>query len=372
MQDDPWPEACAIPVDQVDALLNRASRPPLIEGREMLAGRTVAVTGAGGTVGAALCRLALAQGARRVLALDHSEYALFALGEALGQRTELELRLASVTDATALRAALAGAEIDGLFHAAAYKHVGLVEANPAAGLANNVLGTQVAAAAARQAGVGRFVLVSTDKAARPVGVMGASKRMAEIVVQDMAARSSATVFSIVRFGNVFGSSGSVVPRFARQIASGGPVTLSDPGASRYFVTLREAAEFVLLASRLAGAGEVLTLDMGPPVPIRDLAERMIRAACRDPGRIAIRTTGLGPGERLHEDPARDGESLATQHPRLRRIAVPGLSQHETAQMLRDLARAIATGSETAQRDLALGWTAQRRDPATPDEPVRTG
>jgi FlaA1/EpsC-like NDP-sugar epimerase len=241
--------------------------------------------------------------------------------------------------------------------------VPLVEANPIAGLANNVLGTRTLADAAHEAGVNRFVLISTDKAVRPTNVMGASKRMAELVIQDMAKRSRGTVFSMVRFGNVLGSSGSVIPLFKEQIDRGGPVTLTHEDVTRYFMTITEAARLVLLAGSFSDpgrncGGEVYVLDMGKPVRIRDLAEQMIEAAgytVRDEvnpeGDIEITVIGLRPGEKLHEELLIGEGLLTTPHPKILRAEEDALSELQMAAALRALRAAVAAGDAAAARDV---------------------
>ncbi len=258
-------------------------------------------------------------------------------------------------------------EIDVVFHAAAYKHVPLVEANPIAGLANNVLGTRTLADVANDAGVERFILISSDKAVRPTNIMGASKRLAELVVQDLAKRSDKTVFSMVRFGNVLGSSGSVIPLFKEQIARGGPVTLTHEDVTRFFMTISEAARLVLLAGSFAHAGEsrggdVFVLDMGKPVKIRDLAVQMINAAgysVRDSenpdGDIKILVTGLRPGEKLHEELLIGEGLLTTPHTKILRAQEDCLSELEMAGALRALRSAVAVGDATAARAVVIRW-----------------
>merc|ERR1711969_177450 len=276
------------------------------------AGRTVLVSGAGGSIGSELCRQVLACGPKRLVLYELSELALYQIEMELqllaqeaaavsgaGTVPEIVPVLGSVTDARLVRKTLGEQAVDVVLHAAAYKHVPMVEANPLAGLANNVLGTATLAREAQEAGVERFVLISSDKAVRPTNVMGASKRLAELVVQDLAARPGKTRFSMVRFGNVLGSSGSVIPLFEEQIARGGPVTLTDPKVTCYFMTVSEAARLVLLAGSFARGGDVFVLDMGDPVPIKKLARQMIEGAgytVRDAkhpdGDIEIEITGL--------------------------------------------------------------------------------
>jgi FlaA1/EpsC-like NDP-sugar epimerase len=249
-----------------------------------------------------------------------------------------------------------------VLHAAAYKHVVLVEANATEGLRNNVLATRTMAAAARDAGVDRFILVSSDKAVRPAGLMGASKRLAELVVQDLAERPGNTRFSIVRFGNVIGSSGSVIPLFEEQIARGGPVTVTDPDVKRYFMTTTEAVRLVLLAGASARGGDVFVLDMGDPVPIRRLARQMIEGAgytVRDAqtpdGDIAIEFTGLRDGEKLEEELLIGQDMLATPHPKILRAEERGLSELETASALQEIRKAVAAQDDAAAAAAARRW-----------------
>jgi FlaA1/EpsC-like NDP-sugar epimerase len=216
--------------------------------------------------------------------------------------------------------------VDTIYHAAAYKHVGLVDANPAEGLRNNVLGARAVSAAAARHGVATCVLVSSDKAVRPTTIMGASKRLSELLFLAAAAGATRTVYSMVRFGNVLGSSGSVLPLFRRQLAEGGPLTITHPGMERYFMLIPEAAQLVIQAGAMAEGGEVFVLDMGQPVRIIDLARRMMALAglserdARHPdGDIAIRYVGLAPGEKLSEELLACGEAEASRHPRIRRM-----------------------------------------------------
>ncbi len=333
------------------------------------AGRSVLVSGAGGSIGSELCRQALACAPRRLVLYELSELALYniemelrLLAEDSGTGTEIVTVLGSVTDARLARKVMAECEIDVVLHAAAYKHVPLVEANPLAGLANNVLGTATLARAALEAGVERFVLVSSDKAVRPTNVMGASKRLAEMVVQDLAARAGGTVFAMVRFGNVLGSSGSVIPLFQDQIARGGPVTLTDPRVTRYFMTVQEAVGLVLQAGGFAKGGEVFVLDMGEPVPIAKLARQMIEASgytvrdARNPdGDIEIRVTGLRPGEKLYEELLIGEGFLTTAHEKIFAAREAHLSEIEIASALRALRAAVATADDDAARAVIARW-----------------
>lgn len=292
--------------------------------------RCVLVTGAGGSIGSELCRQILSQSPARLILIDNSEYNLYAihveLVETLGHaaaKTELLPLLASVQDRNRLDEIFRTQNVDTVYHAAAYKHVPLVEANASEAIKNNLLGTQTIAQLARAHGVSNFVLISTDKAVRPTNVMGATKRGAELVLQALAHDPDKTCFAMVRFGNVLGSSGSVVPLFRKQIASGGPVTLTHPDITRYFMTIPEAAQLVIQAGAMAEGGEVFVLDMGQPVRIIDLARRMIELTGlqvldeHNPnGDIEIRIVGMRPGEKLFEELLIDENVSQTEHPRI--------------------------------------------------------
>ncbi|MBY4598613.1 polysaccharide biosynthesis protein [bacterium BD-1] len=296
-----------------------------------LGGQTILVTGAGGSIGSELCRQILQWKPRTLLLLEASEFALYqvhqeleALVAELPEGTEVVPLLGSAADAQRVNAVLSAWKPQIIYHAAAYKHVPLVEHNPAQGLRNNVWGTLVCAQAAVLHGVERFVLVSTDKAVRPTNVMGASKRLAEMVLQALAAhKPGTTCFTMVRFGNVLGSSGSVVPLFRRQIDAGGPVTLTHRDMTRYFMTIPEAAQLVIQAGAMARGGDVFVLDMGESVRIYDLACRMVELAGkrvqdeRTPwGDIEIKVTGLRPGEKLYEELLIDERAQPTEHSRI--------------------------------------------------------
>lgn len=313
-------------------------REPIVPDQGLLTrrvtGKSVLVTGAGGSIGSELCRQIAALAPRRLVLLELSEYALYAIDQELqawraqSGNTALELVpvLGSALDQERMTDLLRQYGVETVYHAAAYKHVPIVEHNPAAGVRNNVQGTLRMARAAQSAGVETFVLISTDKAVRPTNVMGASKRLAELVLQALAAEGGQTCFTMVRFGNVLGSSGSVVPLFRRQIKAGGPITLTHPDITRFFMTIPEAAQLVIQASALAAGGEVFVLDMGEPVRILDLARRMVHlsglavrdAQCPD-GDIEIRITGLRPGEKLYEELLIGGDVEPTRHPRILRL-----------------------------------------------------
>ncbi|MEN3373005.1 nucleoside-diphosphate sugar epimerase/dehydratase [Dechloromonas sp. ZS-1] len=290
--------------------------------------KVVLVTGAGGSIGSELCRQILAVAPAKLLLIEQSEFALYAIHQELGEKvaghqTVLVPLLASAQDDDRMREIMSTWHPDTVYHAAAYKHVPLVEHNPAAGIKNNVLGTLRTAQAAIDNGVTNFVLISTDKAVRPTNIMGASKRLAEMALQALAANASGTKFSMVRFGNVLGSSGSVVPKFRQQIRDGGPITLTHPEITRYFMTIPEASQLVIQAGAMAQGGDVFVLDMGESVKIIDLASRMIELSgltVKDDenpeGDIEIQITGLRPGEKLYEELLIGDNPQPTIHPRI--------------------------------------------------------
>ena len=317
----------------LDDLLGREPVPPYPEliGR-CITDKVVMVTGAGGSIGSELCRQILTSSPKELILLDISEFALYSVDremKSLCQRLDLHFPiitlLGSVRDEQRLESIFKTFSVDTVYHAAAYKHVPMVEYNVSEGVANNVHGTWSAAWAAHRAGVGTFVLVSTDKAVRPTNVMGASKRFAELILQGLSQIETPTRFCIVRFGNVLGSSGSVVPLFREQISSGGPVTVTHPEVSRYFMSIREAAQLVLQSGALGTGGDVLVLDMGEPVRIVELAERMIRLSGYDVERdnmfgehIDLEYIGLRPGEKLHEELLLGTTVTGTGHPMIMR------------------------------------------------------
>jgi FlaA1/EpsC-like NDP-sugar epimerase len=272
--------------------------------RETIGGRRVLVTGGGGSIGSELCRQVARLGAQSLIVVDHSEYNLYRITRELRANYPdllLESVLASCGDSVLMRKVLAAAQPQVVFHAAAYKHVPMLQGQLRAAFLNNVLGTYTMANLAREAGVECFVLISTDKAVNPTSVMGACKRIAEIWCQNLDAHAD-TRYITVRFGNVLDSAGSVVPLFRQQIREGGPVTVTHPEVSRYFMTIPEACQLILQAASLGKGGEIFALDMGEPMKIRDLAEQMIRLAGKKPGsEIPIVYTGLRPGEKLFEE-----------------------------------------------------------------------
>lgn len=353
----------------IEELLGRDPSPPdpdLL--RLPVCGRSVLVTGAGGSIGSELCRQILRQQPARLVLLEQSEAGLYAIEqELLGSlATEPGLHshplliplLGDVRDQSRLQQLLLEHNVDALFHAAAYKHVPLVEGNICAGLCNNLLGTRSALDAAMACDLERFILISTDKAVRPTNVMGASKRACELLVQAAAARITATgagpVCSMVRFGNVLGSSGSVVPLFREQIASGGPLTVTHPEITRYFMTIPEAAQLVLQAAGLAQGGEVFLLDMGEPLRIVDLARQMVRlSGCRlrdanhPDGDISIQFTGLRPGEKLYEELLIGDSDCPTAHPLIHLAHESALAADRLSELMDQMEQALAVWDEQA-------------------------
>ena len=297
----------------------------------LLTGQVVMVTGAGGSIGSELCRQIARFAPAKLVLFEQSELALYAMEQELPQRfpgLQIAPVIGDVKNAPWVNQVMAEHRPAVVFHAAAYKHVPLMEnANAWEAVKNNVLGTQVVAAAAQAHGVAKFVMISTDKAVNPTNVMGATKRLAEMACQAMQ-QASGTRFVSVRFGNVLGSSGSVIPKFQKQIEAGGPVTVTHPEITRYFMSIPEAAQLVLQAGLMGEGGEIFVLDMGEPVKIAELAKMMIRLSGADEDRIRIEYTGLRPGEKLYEELLADDEStLPTPHPKLRvakaRAAEPG-------------------------------------------------
>jgi len=317
----------------IDELLGRSSVPAergLIE--EMVAGRTIMVTGAGGSIGSELCRLITRSAPQRLVLFEANEFALYQIEQELSAFRDLVLVsvLGSVVDSDLVREAITMNGVNVVLHAAAHKHVPIVEANVLEGIRNNVLGTLNVATQAFENGVESFVLISSDKAVRPTNVMGATKRWSELIVHEKARQARAMNrpqrFSAVRFGNVLGSNGSVVPLFRTQIARGGPVTLTDAAMTRYFMSIHEAAELIVQAGALSEGGDVFLLDMGEPILIADLAENMVKLAgltvrsdSNPQGDIEIAVTGKRPGEKMYEELFYDETSAtATRHPKILR------------------------------------------------------
>jgi FlaA1/EpsC-like NDP-sugar epimerase len=309
---------------EVEDLLGRETVSLDNQGLQLLIeANAVMVSGAGGSIGSELCRQVLKYNPKQLICFDISEYALYQLEQELLQadkNTKLIFVTGDVKNAQRVQYLLSRYQPKVVFHAAAYKHVPLMEThNVAEALANNVIGTHVLASACLQAGVAKFVLISTDKAVNPTNVMGASKRLAEMVCQSLeGGTKSKTHFVIVRFGNVLGSSGSVIPKFREQIASGGPVTVTHPDITRYFMSIPEAAQLVIQAGLMGKGGEIFVLDMGEAVKIAELAKDMIRLSGFSQDEIKIKFTGLRPGEKLYEELLADDEhTQPTPHPKLR-------------------------------------------------------
>lgn len=363
-------------------------------------GKTVLVTGAGGSIGSELCRQILKTSPKQLLLVEMSEFALYQIHQELqvilsGERrstsesaagvsdetpSTLELHpsqdaeveivplLASVCDKARMQEIMKTWQPHTVYHAAAYKHVPLVEHNPAEGVRNNVWGTRVCAEAAARNGVRNFVLISTDKAVRPTNIMGATKRLAEMVLQALAEQNlgTPTVFSMVRFGNVLGSSGSVVPLFRQQISNGGPVTLTHAEITRYFMTIPEAAQLVIQAGAMGQGGDVFVLDMGQPVKIIDLARRMIelsgltvRDELHPEGDIELIVTGLRPGEKLYEELLIGDNPKSTQHQRIMKAHEQFLPWSQLESRLNTLSHAIVvndvSGIRAVLQELVSGY-----------------
>lgn len=351
---------------ELEDLLGRDPVPPdlaLIE--SCIQGKVVLVTGAGGSIGSELCRQIIRYRPRALVLYELSEFALYSIEQQLTaelKRARLSVPvhalLGSVCNEARVQQVLQYYGVQTVFHAAAYKHVPMVEHNILEGINNNIVGTRTVAVAAARLGVERFVLISTDKAVRPTNVMGATKRFAEIVLQDLAAQDCKTVFCMVRFGNVLGSSGSVVPLFRRQIELGGPVTVTHPDITRFFMTIPEAAQLVIQAGAMAQGGDVFVLDMGEPVKILDLAYRMIhlmgltvRDDAHPDGDIEIAFTGLRPGEKLYEELLIGGNVVGTSHPRIMRAEEGGLSREELQNYFTQLVEAERNGDGRSAREI---------------------
>lgn len=360
-----------VDIQEVDIadLLGRDAVPPRQDLFERcIKNQVVLVTGAGGSIGSELCRQILASGARTLLLFEHSEFNLYSIHGELQQRIERESLpiqlvpiLGSIRNVERLFDILQTWRVNTVYHAAAYKHVPMVEHNVAEGVLNNLVGTLNAAQASIKAGVANFVLISTDKAVRPTNVMGSTKRLAEMVLQALSRetapllfddergvhRVNKTRFTMVRFGNVLGSSGSVIPLFRGQIKQGGPITVTHPNITRYFMTIPEAAQLVIQAGSLGQGGDVFVLDMGEPVKIADLAEKMVRLSGlsvrdeRNPyGDISIEFTGLRPGEKLYEELLIGEDVKPTEHPMIMRAEEDMLPWEELKLRLQELLVAV--------------------------------
>ena len=351
----------------IEDLLGRDTVPPDDELLHLnIRAKVVLVTGAGGSIGGELCRQIVKLKPITLILVEVSEYGLYSIHQELqilaaGTGVRILPILASVRDEQRMREIMLTWQPDTIYHAAAYKHVPLVEHNPVEGIRNNVFGTYVTVKVAAECEVSNFVLISTDKAVRPTNVMGASKRLAELVLQGMAQRGSATCFSMVRFGNVLGSSGSVVPLFRAQIKGGGPITLTHSEITRYFMTIPEAAQLVIQAGAMAEGGDVFVLDMGAPVRIIDLARRMIelfglsvKDDCNPTGDIEIAITGLRPGEKLYEELLIGDNPIETTHPRVMRAREDSLPWDQLMVRLTALEAAMSANNVMQIRQILQG------------------
>ena len=377
------------PVDVTDLLGRDPVEPNPELLRRNISGKAVLLTGAGGSIGSELVRQVLHLDPRLVVLLDVSEVALY--------QVELEVRdrlseilstdripkvkavLGSVLDEALINDVVQSNGIETIFHAAAYKHVPMVERNPISGVENNVFGTQALVNAALKHGVERMVLISTDKAVRPTNVMGASKRLSELILQAASSEQSRTVFAMVRFGNVLDSSGSVIRRFRQQIQAGGPITVTHPEVTRYFMSIPEAASLVIQAGAMANGGEVFVLDMGESVKIDKLARQLIRLSgleIRDDtnplGDIAISYIGLRPGEKLYEELLIGAQTSRTEHPRIQKSDEPFLPSSALSVVLADLKAALAARDGNAVRAILLrsveGYNPHIEEPETAPHP----
>ncbi|MDH5379159.1 MAG: polysaccharide biosynthesis protein, partial [Gammaproteobacteria bacterium] len=336
----------------IEDLLGRDPVPPITDLlKKCIEGKSVLVTGAGGSIGSELCRQILGLKPTKIVLFENHEFSLYQIERELRNRRESSIEivpiLGTIMNKDLLRQVVEGHAISTIYHAAAYKHVPIVEFNPLEGVLNNVFGTRNVAEVARECRVETFVLISTDKAVRPTNIMGASKRLAELILQAMALESKATRYVMVRFGNVLGSSGSVIPLFKEQIKKGGPITVTHPEVTRYFMTIPEAAQLVLQAGSMGSGGDVFVLDMGESVKIYELAKKMVHLSgmqvnCEETpdGEIAIEFTGLRPGEKLYEELLIGNNVSRTEHPRILRAEESYLSKSEIGLVLDLLIRSI--------------------------------
>lgn len=354
-------------VDIVDLLGREAVKPIDRLFRRCIENKQVMVTGAGGSIGSELCRQIVRQRPQQLILFEASELALYTienelkeLVQTIGHQVKIIPILASVQDELTVSNVIKSFSVDTIYHAAAYKHVPMVEYNVVSGIQNNVWGTKVCAEAAMRHGVENFVLISTDKAVRPTNVMGSSKRLAELVLQGMSEKTSDTQFSMVRFGNVLGSSGSVVPLFKKQIACGGPITITHPDITRYFMTIPEAAQLVIQAGAMGKGGEVYVLDMGKSVKINTLARKMVNLSglsVKDEtspmGDIEITYTGLRPGEKLYEELLIGENVEGTEHERIMKAKEISMGWDELSTLLAALHNAMKKGNVDEVRDILI-------------------
>jgi FlaA1/EpsC-like NDP-sugar epimerase len=357
-------------VDVLDLLGRPAVNLATPELQRFLAGKRVLVTGAGGSIGSEICRQSLKFCPSRLILLDQAENALFEIDRELAQRwvgADIVPYVADITDSRRIAAVFAEQQPQVIFHCAAHKHVPMMELHPGEAIKNNVLGTQVVADEAAAAGAAAFVMVSTDKAVNPTSVMGAAKRCAELYVQSLNRADCRTRFVAVRFGNVLGSSGSVVPIFRKQIEAGGPVTVTHPEMRRFFMTIPEASQLVMQAGAMGQGGEIFVLDMGEPVRIVDLAEEMIRRSGLRVGEdIAIEFTGIRPGEKLSEELAgRDEQTRPTSHAKINIWQLPPAGIMQTRQMVQQLAAVVHGSHDQIVAALRRAVPEYRSDAAPP-------
>ena len=371
---------------EIDELLGRSFVPP---DKDLLAeavtGKSIMVTGAGGSIGSELCRLIATLNPAKLILIEASEYALYRIEQELSHKRGPAIVpvLGSVTDKRLIGRVIRLHGVEVVYHAAAYKHVPLVESNILEGIHNNIWGTLTIAQVAAEENVGKFVLISSDKAVRPTNVMGATKRWAELIVRQMAvdarSRSAPQIFCAVRFGNVIGSNGSVVPLFKQQIAKGGPVTVTDPDMTRYFMSIPEAAELIVQAGALSVGGDVFLLDMGEPVRIGDLAENMIRLAgfkvktaeSPDNG-IAIEVIGQRAGEKLFEELFYNRDNAQpTRHPKIMRADASAIAEYDLPRALKELQAALDAENEELARRLLFRLIDREGIDGKPDASTRT-
>jgi FlaA1/EpsC-like NDP-sugar epimerase len=348
-----------------DLLGREPSNPDPVLLESSVVGKVVLVTGAGGSIGSELCRQIVSLGASKLFLLEQNEFALYAIDNELRSKDKsisIYPILGDVSNSSPLAALCVKHKVQTLFHAAAYKHVPMVESNICAGVANNIYSTRSVIDAVLKAGVERLTLISTDKAVRPTNAMGASKRICEMMIQSAASSCGpdGPVMAMVRFGNVLGSSGSVIPLFHKQISAGGPVTVTHPAVTRYFMTIPEAVQLVLQATGMAKGGDLFLLDMGEPVRIADLARQMIELSglrLRDEqnpdGDIRIEYTGLRPGEKLYEELLIDTHDQPTDHPLIRRACEPNPPDHQLLPLLNELENALSRWDDKETSDLLL-------------------
>jgi FlaA1/EpsC-like NDP-sugar epimerase len=359
-------------LDLANLLGRRAVSLDTPELQRFLAGKNVLVTGAGGSIGSEICRQSMKFCPRRMILLDQAENNLFEIDRELRHRwvgAELAPVIADICDLRRIAQVFDEHQPHVVFHCAAHKHVPMMEGNPGEAIKNNVFGSRIVADAARSAGAAAFVMVSTDKAVNPTSVMGAAKRCAELYIQSLNSEDCRTRFVAVRFGNVLGSSGSVVPIFRKQIEAGGPVTVTHPDMKRYFMTIAEASQLVMQAGAIGRGGEIFILDMGKPMKILSLAKEMIRRHGLKAGKdIAIEFTGIRPGEKLYEELAcADEQTRPTSHPKIRVWQLPRATPEQVEQMMQILGSVTNSGKREVVE--ALGQCVPEYQPGEKKQPA---